>query len=130
MDKIIKNKIKTIGLIFFLSCINFIALLKMNYKCPWKSLLNIDCAGCGGTRMFIAILNLEFYQAFRYNPLVFLLLICLIVYFIYIIICKLFRIKYFKFNTNHLWGLLFLVIIFMILRNMSIFDYLKPTVIS
>lgn len=80
--------------------------------------------------MIIAILKLDFYQAFRYNSLLFLLLVGGIVYFIYVMICKYFKIKYFKFNTNYLWGLLFLVIVFMILRNIDVLNYLKPTVVS
>lgn len=117
-------------MILLIAFLNVFILLIFDYKCPWKKLFHIDCAGCGGTRMFIAVLKLDFYQAFRYNPLLFVLLVGTVIYFCYVIIFKLLGRDYFKFNINYLWGLLFLTIGFMILRNISIFDFLKPTVVS
>lgn len=37
--------------------------------CIFKSIFNISCPGCGLTRSFRAILNLDFYSAFKYNIL-------------------------------------------------------------
>ena len=49
--------------------------MKSRTVCVFKNLFDIECAGCGGTRMFLSILKLDFYQAFRYNPYVFSLLV-------------------------------------------------------
>ena len=100
------------------------SLILTNYKCPFKSLFNIYCAGCGATRMFVSIYKLEFYQAFRYNPLIFIYLILMIIYVIYCFI-KYKRIKIPNYKVIIL--LIVLMIVFMILRNIETFSYLKPT---
>ena len=40
--------------------------------CPIKALTGLNCPGCGITRMFVALFHGDIYQAFRYNPLVFI----------------------------------------------------------
>jgi len=80
--------------------------------------------------MFKSLLKLDFYQAFRFNPLIFSLLIVSLFYLIYIVVCKIRRKNYYKIKDRDLWILLLLVIIFTILRNIPGFDYLKPTVIN
>ena len=78
--------------------------------------------------MLFSIIELNFYQAFRYNPLVFFLLCFSIVYFI---IKVLFNIKFNNKQKNIIaYTLLCIVIIFGILRNIPLFDYLKPTIIK
>lgn len=126
MSKSIKKTI-TLSIIVL---INILVLLLIDYKCPWRKNYNIYCAGCGGTRMFFSILQLDFYQAFRYNPLLFSLLVFIVLYLIYIEICHLLKRKYYKLNISHLIILSFITIAFMIMRNIEIFSYLKPTVIS
>ncbi len=99
-------------------------LLSSKYVCPFRYLFNIYCAGCGTTRMFLSIYKLQFYQAFRYNPLMFLYLILLI---FYIIFCFF---KYRKIKLPNYKVIVFLILlmfIFMILRNTETFSYLKPT---
>ena len=110
--------------------INLILVLIFEFPCPWKENFNIDCCGCGATRMFKSLLKLDFYQAFRFNPLIFSLLIVSLFYLIYIVVCKIRRKNYYKIKDSDLWILLILVIIFTILRNIPGFDYLKPTVIN
>lgn len=124
------QKHKRAIIITVIAFLNVLILLKLNYKCPWRQSLHIYCAGCGGTRMLKSILKLDFYQAFRYNPLLFTLLLISIIYLIYITVNKLLKKEYYKFKANHLYILLFLTITFMILRNIELFSYLKPTVIS
>ena len=122
---------KYLRLIVIISGIlNLGIILIFEIPCPWKTNFNIDCAGCGATRMFKSLFKLDFYQAFRYNPLLFSLLIILIIYLIYILICKIKMIDYYKIQNRDLWIILILVILFMILRNISGFEYLKPTIIN
>lgn len=113
-------------IISLVTIILLIIILIFRPSCPWKSTFNIDCAGCGATRMILAIFNLDFYQAFRYNILLFSLIIFFIGYLIYIIINRILKHDYFKLNKNHLYLLLILVITFMILRNIPGFEFLKP----
>lgn len=102
----------------------------INYKCIYMELFNIYCAGCGFTRMIESIINLKFYQAFRYNPLLFILLIIFIPYFIYQVYIY---IRYSNIKKPSLRLLIILVIIlfiYMVLRNIPLFNYLIPTKIN
>ena len=39
--------------------------------CPIRTITGYLCPGCGTTRMFLALMELEFAAAFKYNPVVF-----------------------------------------------------------
>lgn len=93
--------------------------------CLFHEITNLYCPGCGITRMFLALFKLDFYQAFRYNPLVFILLILSIVYFLVKKIGKL----NFKLPNYIYYYLLFIVIIYGILRNIPLFSFLAPTIL-
>lgn len=43
-------------------------------SCPFYRLTGWYCPGCGITRLLFSIMSGDFYHAFRYNPLVFILL--------------------------------------------------------
>lgn len=94
--------------------------------CPFHKFTGLYCPGCGVTRMLFSLIKLDFYQAFRYNPLVFILLIIGIIYLLIKFILK-------KFNIiikvpNYVWYILIIiVIIYGILRNIPEFDWLAPT---
>ncbi len=47
----------------------FIIILFFFYKCPFKLIFGIDCAGCGMTRAYKALLRLDFISAFKYHSL-------------------------------------------------------------
>ncbi|WP_374047193.1 DUF2752 domain-containing protein [uncultured Phascolarctobacterium sp.] len=51
--------------VFILLLIIFI----FDFRCPWRSLLDIPCPGCGLTRAFISLLRGEFYISFSYHAL-------------------------------------------------------------
>lgn len=107
--------------------VNLLLVTNLNIKCPWKSVLGIDCAGCGATRMFKALLKFDFYQAFRYNPLIFIYTIFGIIYMIYMLISILRKNKYNVLGLKFFMSIILLTIVFMILRNIEIFNFLKPT---
>lgn len=123
----IKKSIKFIGI----SLPILLLFLYLNKKysfgipCPIHKLFKIYCPGCGITRMFISLINLKFYKAFRYNPFVFTLLPF---FFIYGIKYYYYWIQDKKYIINKkIWNtLLILSIIFMILRNIPYFSYLTP----
>ena len=98
--------------------------------CPIHMITKLYCPGCGITRCIISILNFDFYQAFRYNPLIFILLPFLFSYAVY----KLYIWILDKEDkiTNKLkgWPMYFVIIILIsygILRNISYFSWLAPT---
>lgn len=91
--------------------------------CPIKTLTGLDCPGCGITRMFVALSHGHIYQAFRYNPLVFIELPILII-----------LILLYKFNkksrkvVNILFVILLVItIVYGVLRNIPMFYFLAPT---
>ena len=109
--------------------VNIIIVYILKPKCPWKTNFNVECAGCGATRMVESLINLDFYQAFRFNPLIFCLLIIFIIYGIYVLICKIINKNYYKMQGRDWLILLIIVILFMVLRNIPGLEYLKPTIV-
>lgn len=125
-----------------LSLVAFIVFVKIYYllfidygiviPCFFRKITGFYCPGCGVTRMLYSLVKLNFYQAFRYNPLIFLAMP-------FIIFCILDRlIKWLKnrndyFYTkinNRIWIMLVVItLLFGLLRNIPAFDYLIPTVI-
>lgn len=122
-------KFKQIVILFVGLVLNLAIVVGLQLECPWKKNLDIECAGCGATRMFKAILRLEFYQAFRYNPLLFSLLVIGIIYLIYVLIAKMLKKKYIVLGSKTAVVVVVLLVLFMVLRNISMFDFLKPTVV-
>ena len=91
--------------------------------CPIKTLTGLDCPGCGITRMFVALFHGNIYQAFRYNPLVF---IELPIIFILLFLYK-YKKEYRK-VINILFAMLLIVtIVYGVLRNIPMFYFLAPT---
>lgn len=126
MKKRVVNVLLSIIVIILMLFISLYFIDLINYKCIFKEAFNIYCAGCGVTRMIESILMLNLYQAFRYNPLMFILFIILGIYIIYQIIIY---IKYGRINkVNYKIFILIaiLLLLYMIIRNISIFDFLKP----
>lgn len=101
--------------------------MKFKTICLFKNLFDIECAGCGGTRMFMSLLKLDFYQAFRYNPYVFLLLIVGILYGLYFIIMKVLKKKVYVPGIKWLYVFLVMTFLFMLFRNLPGFEFLLPT---
>lgn len=64
-----KRLINILLLIFGISFIWIVTSGIININCLFKSLFGIRCPGCGLTRSFRSILNLDFYSAFNYNIL-------------------------------------------------------------
>lgn len=91
--------------------------------CPIKALTGLNCPGCGITRMFVALFHGNIYQAFRYNPLVFIELP------IIAILILLYR---FNKKSRKVVNILFIVllvitVVYGVLRNIPIFYFLAPT---
>lgn len=122
---------------FICAIIIFIIVVIINYcffdsfiPCIFHKFTGLYCPGCGVTRMIISIFKLEFYQAFRYNPYLFILLIITIAYQIIKLITYKLLTKKIKLNNYIYVGLLITTIAFGILRNLPDFSYLIPTVVK
>lgn len=133
-----KKQVKRMLIVISIAIVLFIAalaivivlpLLKIDYICPTKEFLGIDCPGCGGTRMVQSILKGDIAQAFRYNIFMFItspLLIILTIHQSLVYIIK---------GELSIWLDRVLIVyaisllVFGILRNIEIFSWLKPTVI-
>jgi len=119
-----------IVLVLVLSCISMAVLLQLNIipiECPFYNNWHIYCPGCGGTRMIKSIIHLEFYQAFRWNPLLFLFW-----WYIGFMILYLFDIIILSEKLTILYHKTIIVfciieILFAILRNTQMFNFLAPT---
>lgn len=109
--------------------LGFILMILFKVDCPWNKIFDIDCAGCGTTRMVVSLIQLDFYQAFRFNPFMFVLLVLGILYLGYILICKLLKKDYITIGKKTFIVIVLLSVIFMIFRNINGFEFLKPTVI-
>lgn len=98
--------------------------------CVFHELTGLYCPGCGMTRALASLANLEIYQAIRYNALIIFLVPAFLLYIV-------FKIKSYinneknKFNIPNylLWSALIITILYGILRNIPLFDFLKPTIV-
>ena len=131
MIKRVKKVIST--LIFSVLILIGYYFLNKNYHfaipCIFHKVTGLYCPGCGTTRLLFSLLNGDIKGAYNYNRLVFVMLPFFVFYAIYRIylyivdredkiICRV---------PNYLiYVLLFIVILFGILRNTSAFYYLRP----
>lgn len=100
--------------------------------CMFHLFTGLHCPGCGSGRMILSIFRLDFYQAFRYNPVVFIMLPIFAGIFIRHLIRYL-RGKEAtvpKLEKAILILLLIVLVIFGIARNFPFFSYLAPTSVS
>ena len=122
-----KNRVKIGIFLFFLFIIYYLLNKKIGIgiPCVFHELTGLYCPGCGITRLLFSLLELNFYQAFRSNPLVFILLILIILYLILKLILKRFN-KNLTIPNYIYYFLLIIVILFGILRNIPGFEFLIP----
>ncbi len=129
-----KNRLLKVLCVLSFSILCLIMVLKtldiIHFKCIFKHLFGIYCTGCGTTRMVKAIIDLEFYRAFRYNPFIFILSILGLIYLIYMIIIyiKKGKIKLPSFRVVII--IIILLFVYMLLRNLPGFEFLRPSFIS
>lgn len=118
---------------FIVALILLIVLSKLYFNvgivCPFHELLNWNCPGCGGTRMAVAILELDFYQAFRYNPFIFVTAPVIAVVYIWQFIVYVRENRLLKYLDIFLIIYAFALIVFGIVRNIGILSWLSPTVV-
>lgn len=123
------SKMKLILILISFLIIYFILseLLDVGIPCLFYEITGYYCPGCGITRVLFSLLKLDFYQAFRYNPLIFILIIITVIYWLVKFILKKFMNISIEIPNYVYYILLVIVIIFGILRNIPMFDFLSPT---
>lgn len=98
----------------------WLPLFKIGVPCVFHEVTGFFCPGCGITRAVLALLELDFIQAFTYNPLVFILIPS---YTIYLITKKM---KVERVSNSIMITMLVLTVAFGVLRNFPTFDFLAP----
>ena len=136
MNKKVKKRIKFLLFIFLILSILifFYRFLALNYNlfipCLFYEFTGFYCPGCGITRLLFALVSLDFYQAFRYNSLLFIALPFIGYCFIdYIVKFIFFRedFLYKKVNSNVWYILLVIIVLYGVIRNIPMFEFLQPT---
>lgn len=127
MIKHFKMKLILILISFLIIYFILSELLDVGIPCLFYEITGYYCPGCGITRLLFSLLKLDFYQAFRYNPLIFILIIITGIYWLVKFILKKFMNISIEIPNYVYYILLVIVIIFGILRNIPMFDFLSPT---
>ncbi len=96
--------------------------------CLIHSFFHVYCPGCGVTRMLLAIVSLNFYEAFRYNPLLFLLLpVAIMLFGNYLYTTYKNQTPLYQKLPNSFWiTLIIILIIYGVMRNLPWFSFLAP----
>lgn len=112
------------GLIYYMinSCFG------IGFPCAFHELTGLYCPGCGVTRMFKYLLQLDFESAYKSNRFIFICLPFLVPLFtIRIVKYILYDEKIISKSVNVILNILIIIaIIFSILRNISYFYFLRP----
>ncbi len=129
MKKKIKDNFLLSLVIFVIIYLIIDSIFHINIKCPFHSATGLYCPGCGVTRMLKSMMKLNFYQAFRFNPLLFIFspfILFLIINYIYCNFKK--KKSVYEKLPKYVWYILLTItIIFWILRNIIL--WLAPTVV-
>ena len=125
----IKRLLKVLGIIVALVICTYLGtkiMIFIHYLCPFKTLFNITCAGCGTTRMLKLIFEFKFGEAFRYNQLMLILVIFFGLYGIVNAITYVLKGKVIKLPIKFYIAVIIILVIYMIMRNIPSFDFLRP----
>ena len=128
--KSVEKIIITIVVLLILGYGIFIYFNQDLFFCPILKYFHIYCPACGVTRMILSVLELDFYQAFRFNPLIFILLVILILFSIVQMFTFINKRKFIHINNKVYIGLVIVLIVYTIMRNMKCFSFLLPTIVN
>ena len=113
-------------IVIFLIYAVLIIRFDIGIPCVFYEITGLYCPGCGITRLCLSLFEGDVYQAFRYNPIIFINLPILFILFVLNIFFK--KNKNIKKITDVI--IIFLAtitIIFGVIRNIPIFSFLAPT---
>jgi hypothetical protein len=121
-------KIKDFVILFVIFLIYAVLIIKFDIgiPCVFYEITGLYCPGCGITRLCISLFEVDIYQAFRYNPIIFIDVPIIFILFVLNILFK--DKKSIKKITNILIIILAVItVIFGVLRNIPAFGFLAPT---
>ena len=98
--------------------------LNIHIPCLFNKVTGYECPGCGITRASLALLDGNFYQAFRYNMLLFILTPLYVLHAIFE------KVSLIKQRNIIMTTMLVLSALFFILRNTQKFSWLSPTILG
>lgn len=127
-----KIKILIVAAIVFVLGVLSMWYLDIGIPCVYYELSGLYCPGCGITRATFSLLQLDFYQAIRYNAFVIIIIPLVGLYVIGGIYAWLFNKPNFMDNKipPAIW-IIFIVtlLLYGVLRNIPQFAFLAPTVV-
>jgi hypothetical protein len=102
----------------------WLPLTGFGIPCVFRELTDWYCPGCGITRALVSLLSLDFYQSFRWNPLIPFLLLLYIAYAIA-------QRKQLRWTSGLVMAvMLTTTVLFGIARNIPALDWLAPTFVG
>ncbi|MDR7855475.1 DUF2752 domain-containing protein [Tissierella sp.] len=90
------------------------------FPCIFNEITGLYCPGCGMTRAVNSILRFDFYQALRYNALIFMIPPMFVAYYL------LEGSKYKKLSKAIIILMIIIALGYGLIRNTEIFSYLAP----
>lgn len=121
-----KIKDFVILLVIFLIYAVLIIKFDIGIPCIFYEVTGLYCPGCGITRLCVSLFEGDLYQAFRYNPIIFIDVPIIFILFVLDILFK--DKKIIKKITNvFIIILVVITVIFGVLRNIPAFSFLAPT---
>ena len=117
------------GIVF--ACKYLYEVYNIGFDCVVNKFTGLYCAGCGMTRALYSLIQLDFYQAFRYNVLSIVLLPIIVLYVLFEIYAKIFdKTNIMNRMPSWIWyTIAVIVVVFGIVRNIECFSWLKPTMV-
>ena len=122
------SKVK-IAIVLFLLFLLYYFLNQRYYfsiPCLFHEITGLYCPGCGITRLLFSLLQLDFLNAFKSNPLIFVLIVLYIGYLLLKIVLKITKNKEITIPNYVYYILLVIVILFGVVRNIPGFEFLTP----
>lgn len=113
----------------FLTILSLIPYFDLPDLCLIHHFTGIHCPGCGITRALLSVIHLDFYQAFRYHNLFFIIIILLSYHTITKIDCFINQKKRKPYPEKLIYALIIIFVVYGVLRNIPGLEYLIPTTI-
>ena len=128
------NMLLKINILLIIITISFITIewiIGYRIQCPIHHFTNMNCPGCGTTRLMESIIfDFNIYQAFRWNPFVFIFSPIVVIEYIR---QNIYYLKCGRLTDNldkELIAFVITLIAFGVLRNMPVFKFMAPTLIN
>lgn len=122
------SKVKIAIVLFLLFLLYYFLNQRYSFSIPclFHEITGLYCPGCGITRLLFSLLQLDFLNAFKSNPLIFVLIVLYIGYLLLKIVLKITKNKEITIPNYVYYILLVIVILFGVVRNIPGFEFLTP----